>query len=160
MSINFISVNNDAVFAGLNLSTKQMPMNPLGNKEVERATIIDTEELKRNQGLRELGARIASSQKSDIENETTGSNAPWSDIMRQLELQQTGEEDDDYNNIMEEILFQIENAQSQYDLNYYEWLLEHTNRLFMSTEDSNTEYFHNEDVYSFYEMPTTQLTIL
>ena len=159
MSINFISLNNDAVFSGINLSTRQMPMNPLGNKEVERATTNETGDLKRSQGLLELGARIASSQKTDVDKEPEG-NIPWADIMRQLELKQTGDEEEDYNSIMDEIMFQIEHAQSQYDLNYYEWLMEHTNRLFMSLGDANEEYFEEENASQIPMMNMTNMTIL
>lgn len=159
MSINFISLNNDAVFSGINLTTKQMPMNPFGNKEVERATTNETEDLKRSQGLLELGARIASSQKTDVDKEPEG-NIPWGDIMRQLELKQTGDEEEDYNSIMDEIMFQIEHAQSQYDLNYYEWLMEHTNRLFMSLGDASEEYYTEDESYKTIQMSPQSMTIL
>ena len=106
MSINFISLNNDAVFSGLNLSSRQMPINPFGNKEVERAIHQDSEELRRTQSLLELGARIAESQKTDVDKEPEG-NVPWADIMKQLQLKYTGDEEEDFNNIMEEIQFQM-----------------------------------------------------
>lgn len=149
MSINFISFNNDAVFSGLSLSARQMPINPLGNKEVERATARETEENTRLQGILNLGAKIAESQKTDVDKEPEG-NVPWSDIMKQLQLHCTGEEEEDFNNIMEEIQFQIDNAQTQYDLNYYQWLMEHTARLFMSLDDVNQMY---EAEHSSYYSP-------
>lgn len=139
MSMNFVSFNTDAVFNGINLSTRQMPLNPLGNKEVERAITEDTEELRRTQSLLELGARIAESQKTDVDKQPEG-NIPWADIMKQLQLRCTGDEEEDFNNIMEEIQFQIDHAQTQYDLNYYEWLMDHTTRLFMSLDDAEENY--------------------
>lgn len=146
MSINFVSLNNDAVFRGLNLSSRQMPINPFGNKEVERAITEDTEDLRRTQGLLELGARIAESQKTDVDKEPEG-NIPWADIMRQLQLKCTGDEEEDFNNIMEEIQFQMEHAQTQYDYNYYEWLMEHTTRLFMSLEDAQEIYSEDNQYF-------------
>ena len=156
MSINFVSLNTDAVFGGLNLSAKQMPLNPLGNKEVERANIEDSEDLRRTQGLLDLGGKVFETQKTDVDREPEG-NVPWGDIMRQLQLNCTGNEEEDFNNIMEEIQFQIDHAQTQYDYNYYQWLMEHTSRLFMSLEDTQEAY--EDEVTDFYEVynysPTT-----
>lgn len=161
MSYNFISLNNDAVFSGINLSTRQMPLNPLGNKEVEREINNDTEELARTQSLLEFGSKIAESQKTDTEKQPEG-NVPWADIMRQLELKCSGDEEEDFNNIMEEIKFQIENAQTQYDLNYYQWLMEHTHRLFLSLEDAKEEYIEDNFPYEnlFYQHGTINMTML
>ncbi len=159
MSINFVSLNNDAVFSGINLSTKQMPLNPLGNKEVERAITEDSEELKRTQSLLELGARIAESQKTDVDKEPEG-NIPWADIMNQLDLKCTGDEEEDFNNIMEELQFQIDNAQSQYDLHYYEWLMDQTNRLFMSLDDAEKEYEDENDFSMLNQLANINMTML
>lgn len=160
MSINFVSLNNDAVFAGYNLSTRQMPMNPLGNKEVERAITEDTEELRRTQNLLELGARIAESQKTDVDKEPEG-NVPWSQIMQQLQLHCTGDEEEDFNNIMEEIQFQMENAQSQYDYNYYSWLFDYTTKLFSSQEEEQKEYSEENPYFrSLGNMQTINMSIL
>lgn len=161
MSINIVSFNSDAVFSGINLSTKQMPMNPLGNKEVERAINQDTEELRRTQGLLELGAKIAESQKTDVDKQPEG-NIPWADIMRQLQLKCTGDEEEDFNNIMEEIFFQIDNAKTQYDLNYYQWLMEHTHRLFLSLEDAQEEYLNENNQYfeGLSQLGTINMTML
>ena len=147
MSINFISLNTDAVFSGLNLSMKQMPLNPLGNKEVERAINQDSDDLNKTQSLLELGERIAESQKTDSDTNPKG-NLPWSDVMRQLQLKCTGDEEEDFNNIMDEIQFQIDNAQTQYDLNYYQWLMEHTQRLFLSLDDTQDQYLIDDNHYS------------
>ena len=65
--------------------------------------------------------------------------------MKQLQLRCTGDEEEDFNNIMEEIQFQIDHAQTQYDLNYYEWLMDHTTRLFMSLDDVQQRY--EEETY-------------
>ncbi len=139
MSINFVSLNTDAVYNGLNLSMKQMPINPTGNKELERANIENSEDIRKTQGLLNLGGKIYESQKTDVDKEPEG-NVPWSAIMKQLQLLCTGNEEDDFNNIMEEIEFQIAHAQTKYDYNYYNWLMEHTMRLFMSIDDVNKEY--------------------
>ncbi len=160
MAINFVSFNNDAVFAGYNLSTRQMPMNPLGNKEVERAITENSDELRRTQNLLELGARIAESQKTDVDKEPEG-NVPWSQIMQQLQLLCTGDEEEDFNNIMEEIQFQMEHAQSQYDYNYYSWLFDYTTKLFSSQEDAQGEYSEENPYFrSLSNMQTINMSIL
>ena len=160
MSINFVSFNNDVVFAGYNLSTRQMPMNPLGNKEVERAITEDTEDLRRTQGLLELGAKIAESQKTDVDKEPEG-NVPWSEIMRQLQLHCTGNEEDDFNNIMEEIQFQMEHAQSQYDYNYYSWLFDYTMKMFSEQENEQTEMKGDNPYFrSLSDMQTINMSLL
>lgn len=79
---------------------------------------------------------------------------PWSDIMRQLELPVSGNEEDDFNNIMDEIRNKIENVSSKYDLNYYEWLMDHTYRVFMSLDETHEEYkesdfFYDTDISEF-----------
>lgn len=162
MSINFVSFNPDAVFNGLNLSARQMPLNPVGNKEVERANIEDSEDLRRTQGLLNLGSKVYETQKTDVNKEPEG-NIPWADIMKQLQLQCTGNEEEDYNNIMEEIEFQIQHAQTQYDLNYYQWLMEHTTRLFMSLDDVNEEYeeeYQEPNIYEVYDYNPLSMRML
>ena len=83
--------------------------------------------------------------------------------MEQLQLQMTGNEQQDFNNIMEEIQFQIDNAQSQYDLNYYEWLMEHTSRLFMSLDEAQNVYEReneNRYLYTIDDFSTVNMQIL
>lgn len=161
MSINFVSFNTDAVFSGLKLSARQMPLNPLGNKEVERANIEDSEDLRRTQGLLNLGGKVYETQKSDVNKEPEG-NIPWSEIMQQLQLECTGNEEEDFNNVIEEIRFQIKHAQSQYDLNYYKWLMEYTYRIFMSAEDAREEYLQDNkpDYYSIYDYSPINMQML
>lgn len=159
MSINFVSFNTDAVYTGLKLSARQMPMNPLGNKEVERANIEDSEDLRRTQGLLNLGEKVFETQKTDVNKEPEG-NVPWSDIMKQLQLLCTGNEEEDFNNIMEEIQFQIDNAQTQYDLNYYQWLMEHTTRLFMSLDDLQGLYEEDYPQNNNYQYNIQNMSLL
>ncbi len=160
MSINFVTLNTDAVFTGYNLSSRQMPMNPLGNKEVERSITENSDELRRTQSLLELGSRIAESQKTDVDKEPEG-NVPWSQIMQQLQLLCSGDEEEDFNNIMEEIQFQMENAQSQYDYNYYSWLFDYTTKMFSSQENVSADY-NDENPYfsSLSNMQTINMSLL
>lgn len=161
MSFNFVSLSTDAVFAGLSLTTKQMPMNPLGNKEVERAiSKEDIEELNRKQAIRDFGIHAVETQRTDVDKEAED-NMPWSEIMNQLQLKPTGDEEEDFNNIMDEIRFQIDNAQSQYDLNYYEWLMEHTSRMFMEQQDAE-ELYSNDMRYfeNLSRMQTINMRVL
>ncbi|MCR5261479.1 MAG: hypothetical protein K6C94_06530 [Candidatus Gastranaerophilales bacterium] len=163
MSINFVSFNPDAVYNGLQLSARQMPLNPLGNKEVERATVEDSEDLRRTQGLLNLGGKVYETQRTDVNKEPEG-NVPWNEIMEQLQLECTGNEEEDFNNILDEINFQINNAQTQYDMNYYKWLLDYTYRVFMSVEDARQEYMEETqpDFYSIYDYnsPTFNMQML
>jgi len=69
---------------------------------------------------------------------------PWADIMQQLELPVSGDEENDFNSILETIKEKIRNSPSKYDLNYYKWLAEHTYRVFMSL-DKNSEEFNYSD---------------
>ena len=163
MSVNFVSFNTDAVYSGLNLSARQMPINPLGNKEVERAITENSEAEKKVDRVLNFGEQVVESQKTDVDREPDGSNVPWADIMEQLQLQMTGNEEEDFNNIMEEIQFQIDNAQSQYDLNYYEWLMEHTSRLFMSLDEAQNVYEReneNRYLYTIDDFSTVNMQIL
>lgn len=150
MSMNFVSFNTDAVYNGINLSYRQMPMNPLGNKDVERAINEETEELNRTKNVIDIGSKISESQKTDPDGQPQG-NVPWSEIMEQLQLLCTGDEEEDFNNIVEEIGFQLKNAQTQYDYNYYKWLLEYTYRVFMSLEDAEEEY-QEENQVEYYKI--------
>lgn len=160
MSINLVSLNTDAVFTGYNLSSRQMPINPLGNKEVERSITENSEELRRTQGLLELGSKIAESQKTDVDKEPEG-NVPWSEIMRQLQLICSGDEEEDFNNIMEEIQFQMENAQSQYDYNYYSWLFDYTTKMFSSQENISSDYSEENPYFrSLSNMQTINMSLL
>ena len=161
MSINFVSFNSDAVYNGLKLSARQMPLNPLGNKEVERANIEDSQDLRRTQGLLNLGGKIYETQKTDVNKEPEG-NVPWSEIMEQLQLQCTGNEEEDFNNILDELHFQIDNAPTQYDLNYYKWLLDYTYRVFMSVEDAREEYMQDTqpDYYDIYDYSNINMQML
>jgi len=65
---------------------------------------------------------------------------PWADIMKQLEIPVSGDEEEDFNIILETIREKINDSQSKYDLNYYEWLMEHTYRVFMSLDETHEEY--------------------
>lgn len=76
-------------------------------------------------------------QKDDI---TEKEDLPWADIMQQLEIPVSGNEEDDFNNIMDEIRNKIHTAKSKYDLNYYEWLIEHTYRVFTTMDETCKEY--------------------
>lgn len=85
MSVNYVSLNTDAVFSGLQLTTKQMPINPLGNKELERANIENSEDIRNTKGTLNISKQIAESQNVDVDKEPEG-NVPWSEIMKQLQL--------------------------------------------------------------------------
>ena len=69
---------------------------------------------------------------------------PWADIMQQLELPVSGDEEEDFNTILETINDRIKKAQSKYDLNYYKWLAEHTYRVFMSLDRDYEEYDYSD----------------
>ena len=56
---------------------------------------------------------------------------PWSDIMRQLEIPISGVQEDDFENIIDAIKGKIEGASLE-DLAYYEWLVDHTYRIFIN----------------------------
>jgi len=69
---------------------------------------------------------------------------PWADIMRQLEITVSGNAEDDFNNILDEIHNKIRCAKSKYDMNYYKWLVEHTYRVFMSLDNNYEEYKYSD----------------
>jgi len=78
---------------------------------------------------------------SDYEAKNVSKNdLPWADIMKQLEIPVSGDEEEDFNKILETIREKINASQSKYDLNYYEWLMEHTYRVFVSLDATHEEY--------------------
>jgi hypothetical protein len=127
-------------------------MNPLGNKEVERAITKETEEAKEN-SFAAINTNISEAQKANINNSNPQSSAPWQELMEQLQLHYTGFEEEDYNNIMEELEFQLKHARSQYDYKYYEWLLNTTNNIFAGISDDQEEI----DEYNQYLSQLSQL---
>ena len=78
-----------------------------------------------------LEEAIAITEKQDL---------PWADIMQQLEIPVSGNEEEDFNDIVDEIRNKIYTAKSKYDLNYYEWLIEHTYRVFTTKDETCGEY--------------------
>lgn len=85
--------------------------------------------------LEQLEQKDVPTQKEDL---------PWADIMQQLEIPISGNEEDDFNDILDEIRNKINSAKSKYDLNYYEWLIEHTYRVFTTLDESCEEYKYSD----------------
>ncbi len=129
------------------LSLRQMGIQPTGNKELDRMIAEQENAINRlnsDDGKLKINTEesVVETTKSDTDN-TDVNDLPWADVMYQLGLTPTGDEEEDYNTIIEEIDYQLENAQSEYDVSYYTWLRSDVDEIFSGynpvTADNNFE---------------------
>ena len=114
----------------------QYGINPTGNRyEDERVyQLLVTREM----NVERIQEMIDSSQKIEAEETTETEEYPWTDFMRDLGLEPTGDRETDKTKTIEELEKRIKSATSDYDKNHYSYLLSQVESEFNKTTDTLT----------------------
>lgn len=156
------SVNFGQNYEALALTFRQMGIQPTGNKELDRAIAEQENEindLNEADSLGEILQKIYETNKPDTE-DTDVNSSPWANIMYQLGLIPSGDEDDDYSTIMQELEYRMQYAESEDDIYYYTWLQRETDEIFGGYIPENEENEYDDMFLGASQLATVNFTML
>ena len=156
-----LSVNFGPHDEALALTFRQMGIQPTGNRELDRAIAKQENEindLNETESLGEIAERVYATDKSDTE-DTDVNSFPWAEIMYELGLIPSGDEDEDYNAIMQELDYRLQYAESEDDIHYYTWLQTETDEIFGGYVPEDGNYL-NDMFLGASQLATINFTML